>query len=79
MASPEQLSPIEHPRCPRCRRRMTLTWRTTADAKTRVYANHTEKRVFECAKCNSTAMVMALDPLKSGALGWLSGELGRKD
>jgi hypothetical protein len=53
---------------------MVLTSRATSDAK----IGH-EKRVFGCAKCNSSATVIVPDPLKSDALRWLSGELGRKD
>jgi hypothetical protein len=56
---------------------MTLRWRATSETTTSASADHAEKRIFECAKCNSTATVTALDPLKSDALGWLSGELGR--
>jgi hypothetical protein len=33
-------------------------------------------RTFECAKCNHVHMVMvATDPMKSEAAGWLAGEL----
>jgi hypothetical protein len=36
-----------------------------------------EHRTFECLKCGHTeSKVIACDPLKSDAVGWLSGELG---
>jgi hypothetical protein len=35
---------------------------------------------FECRKCGHTETnVIASDPLKSNAVGWLSGELGHSD
>jgi hypothetical protein len=39
-----------------------------------------ERRTFECRRCGGkeTRMV-ACDPMKSNAIGWLSGELGRTD
>jgi hypothetical protein len=37
-----------------------------------------EHRTFECLKCGHTEnKILACDPLKSDAIGWLSGELGR--
>jgi hypothetical protein len=33
-----------------------------------------EHRTFKCVKC-----AMASDPLRSNAVGWLEGELGRSD
>jgi hypothetical protein len=36
-----------------------------------------EIRIFECRKCSAGATVTVPDPLKSDALRWLSGELGR--
>jgi len=38
-----------------------------------------EQRIFQCAKCNFTETLTVPNPLKSDALGWLSGELGRSD
>jgi hypothetical protein len=36
-----------------------------------------EQRLFGCPKCDHVETnVVALDPLKSEALGWLAGELG---
>jgi hypothetical protein len=38
-----------------------------------------EHRTFECLKCGQTeSKVMPCDPLRSKAVGWLSGELGRE-
>jgi hypothetical protein len=35
-----------------------------------------EKRLFECPKCDNVEIsVIASDPLKSKAIGWLAGEL----
>jgi hypothetical protein len=37
-----------------------------------------EHRTFECSKCgHSEKKILACDPLKSDAVGWLSGEPGR--
>jgi hypothetical protein len=37
-----------------------------------------EHRMFECSKCGQTETnVVASDPLKADAVGWLSVELGR--
>jgi hypothetical protein len=42
--------------------------------------NGFESRAFECSKCgHSETRRLAADPLKTDALGWLSGELGRHD
>jgi hypothetical protein len=39
--------------------------------------NGFESRAFECSKCgHSETRKLASDPLKTDALGWLSGELG---
>ena len=38
-----------------------------------------EQRTFKCSKCARTdTRMLAIDPLNSDALGWLSGELGRQ-
>jgi hypothetical protein len=35
-----------------------------------------ERRLFECSKCNhAETRVVASDPIKSKAVGWLAGEL----
>jgi hypothetical protein len=39
-----------------------------------------ERRTFECLKCgDNLSKVIACDPLKSKAVGSLSGELGRTE
>jgi hypothetical protein len=39
-----------------------------------------ERGTYECRKCGQTeTRVIASDPLKSDAVGWLAGELGRHD
>jgi hypothetical protein len=41
--------------------------------------NDAESRTFECLSCHhAETKLMATDPLKSDALRWLSGELGRE-
>jgi hypothetical protein len=70
MTSRQQfLTAIERPRCSRCHTRMMLE---------RVSAGPTgfEHRLFECSKCDQVELsVIASDPLKSNAVGWLAGEL----
>jgi hypothetical protein len=63
-------SPIERPRCPRCRTRMLLARRIQISSTS-------EKRTFDCPKCTFIQTQISDDPLKSDALRWLSGELGR--
>jgi hypothetical protein len=42
--------------------------------------NGFESRAFECSKCgHSETTKLALHALKTGASGWLSGELSRSD
>ncbi len=55
------LSPIERPRCVRCRTRMDLT--TIAPRP-----DGTEKRTFECSKCAFIETKIASGPLNSDAL-----------
>jgi hypothetical protein len=39
-----------------------------------------ERWTFECQTCGQTeTKVIASDPLKSDAVGWLAGELGQYD
>jgi hypothetical protein len=70
MTSRQQfLTAIERPRCSRCQTRMMLE---------RVSAGPTgfEHRLFECPRCDQVELsVIASDPLKSNAVGWLAGEL----
>ena len=37
--------------------------------------NGSDLRTFECAKCDHIHKMLAEDPLKSFANGWLAGEL----
>ena len=65
-----ELLPIQRPHCPVCQTRMTTIG--VEDAP-----DGFETRSFECRKCRHTeTRVLAADPLKTGATGWLSGELG---
>ena len=68
-----ELLPVHRPPCPKCQRRMTTT--AVSDGP-----EGFEHRKFECLKCSVTEVrTLASDPLKSDALRWLSGELGRTD
>ena len=55
------LSPIERPRCVRCRTRMDLTGIAPCP-------DGVEKRTFECSKCEFIETRIASDPLKSDAI-----------
>jgi hypothetical protein len=60
---------IQQLRCPKCRTRMMLA---------RIAPGPTgfELRTFDCAKCDHVEQVaIASDPMKSGDVGWLVGEL----
>jgi hypothetical protein len=60
---------IERLHCPKCRARMTLA---------RIAPGPTgfELRTFDCSKCDHVEKIaIALDPAKSGDVGWLVGEL----
>ncbi len=62
------LTPIERPRCVRCRTRMELT-------SIAPRLDGTEKRTFECAKCAFIETKIASDPLKSDALVRMAGNI----
>jgi transposase-like protein len=62
------LSPIEHPRCPRCQLRMKLV-------EISLGPGGRDFRRFECSKCSYTETAIADDPMKSEKAGWLEGEL----
>ena len=67
-----ELIPISRPRCPRCTMRMR-----TVDISSG--PEGFEHRKFECLKCGYTEKkILACDPLKSDAVGWLSDELSRE-
>ena len=66
-----ELLPTQRPRCPKCQTRM-ITTRVSPGPE------GFERRQFECLKCGqSETQVVVSDPLKSNAVGWLQGELGR--
>ena len=59
---------IQRLRCPKCRTRMMLA---------RISPGPTgfELRTFDCSKCDHVEkIVIALDPSKSGAVGWFADE-----
>jgi hypothetical protein len=63
------LTAIERPRCSRCQTRMMLERVSPGPIGF-------EHRLFECAKCDHVEIsVIASDPFKSNATGWLTGEL----
>lgn len=63
------LSPLEHPRCPRCDLRMPLVAMSLGPAGR-------DCRMFECPKCSLTETAIADDPMKSKKAGcWLQSEL----
>jgi hypothetical protein len=72
MTKPDpELLPIQRPRCPQCTTRMIV-----ADVSPGPYGF--EHRKLECKRCGHIEVeVVACDPLRSDAIGWLSGELGR--
>jgi hypothetical protein len=63
------LTAIERPRCSRCRARMMLERVSPGPIGF-------EQRLFECPRCDQVEIsVIASDPFKSDAAGWLAGEL----
>ena len=70
MTSSQQfLTAIARPCCPRCQTRMMLERVSPGPIGF-------EHRLFECPKCDHVEMsVIASDPFKSKAAGWLFGEL----
>jgi hypothetical protein len=65
-----ELLPIGRPRCPKCQMRM-ITANVAAGPE------GFEHRTFDCLRCGHTEeKVVASDPIKSDAIGWLQGELG---
>jgi hypothetical protein len=68
--SDPELLPIGRPRCLKCNTRM-ITAQVSAGPE------GFERRTFECLECGATdSKVIPCDPVKSKAVGWLSGELG---
>lgn len=71
MSSSRQfITVLEHPRCPRCQRRMRLE-------KVSRGPKGFEQRLFACSKCDQAEMrAVPSDPFKSSrAAGWLASEL----
>jgi hypothetical protein len=70
MHSPQRfLTAIERLRCARCQTRMMLERVSPGPLGF-------DHRLFECPKCDHVEIsVIASDPLKSKAAGWLAGEL----
>jgi hypothetical protein len=64
-----ELLPIGRPRCPRCHQRMVA-------AAVEEGPEGFEHRIFKCRRCgHSERSVIASDPLRTDAVGWLNGEL----
>ena len=60
---------IERLRCPHCQTRMTLAHISRGPTGF-------ELRTFDCARCDRVEQIaIASDPMKSGDVGWLVGEL----
>ena len=62
------LSPIERPRCPRCRTRMNLTSVTPRQ-------DCSEKRMFECGKCSFMETKLVSDPMRSEEVNRLANNI----
>ena len=60
---------IQQLRCPKCQTRMML-------ARVSPAPNGFDLRTFDCPKCDHVEKIeIASDPMKSGDVGWLVGEL----
>ncbi|MDB5504699.1 MAG: hypothetical protein JWR89_4601 [Tardiphaga sp.] len=62
------LAAIEHPRCMRCNTRMALAHREPR-------RDGTEKRTFECQRCNFITTKIVADPLGSPSMSALTRNL----
>jgi hypothetical protein len=62
-------SPIERPRCVRCGTRMNLTTIVPRPG-------HSEKRTFECPKCNFIETKVVANPLESEEIDRLTNIIG---
>ena len=62
------LTPIERPRCNRCLARMML-------ARISPLPGGSEKRTFECPKCNAIETKTVADPLRSESIGRLTSNV----
>jgi hypothetical protein len=72
MTKPDpSILPMRRPTCSRCGVRMAAI---SAEAGPEGFESYT----FECNRCGlRDVKIVASDPMKSGAVGWVSGELGR--
>lgn len=60
---------IEGQECPKCQSPMMLSRTMPGRLKF-------DARTFECVKCEHVGKILvAIDPIQSGVLGWLLGEL----
>lgn len=62
------LSPIERPRCDRCQSLMLL-------ARISPLPGGSERRTFECPKCNAIETKTVADPLRSESIGRLTNNV----
>jgi hypothetical protein len=62
------LMPIERPRCGRCRIRMNLS-------SIMPRPDHSEKRTFECPKCEFVEITVVSDPLKPDEVNRLTDNI----
>jgi hypothetical protein len=65
---PPPLTAIERPRCLRCRCRMML-------ARISPLPDGSEKRIFECPKCDAVETTTVPDPLRSEAVERLTANI----
>ena len=66
------LTPIERPRCMQCRARMMLVVIEPCES-------NSEKRTFECSKCDVMEAIIVADPLRSEALTLLANNIKPPD
>jgi hypothetical protein len=62
------LSPIERPRCVRCRMRMNL-------ASIALRPDRSEKRTFECPKCDFIETRVVSDPIRSEEINRMANSI----
>jgi hypothetical protein len=66
--SDPSLIPIERPLCTRCQMRMML-------ARIEPQGGRSDKRTFECPKCNSVEITIVGDPIKSESIARLAAAI----
>jgi hypothetical protein len=62
------LTPIERPRCAKCRLRMALV-------QIKPGPSGVDYRIFECSRCDVINTVTVADPMKSGTVNRLADNL----